>query len=92
VPIGETSIIQQAIKTGSLYCGETEDAAIKSLLQNKFGAPTDSTILLLPVKRFGRSIFMIYADFGTEAKAEVPVEIMEMMVDQVAEALEYAGT
>ena len=92
VPIGEASLLQQAVKTGTLYCGEIEDAAIKAQLQDKFGAPTDPTILLLPVKRFGRSIFMIYADFGTVAKAEVPVEILEMMTDQVAEALEYAGT
>ena len=91
VMLEESSLLQQVAQSGALYCGPT-DAAVKAQLQNKFGAPTDPTILLLPVKRFGRSIFMVYADFGTVAKAEVPVEIIEMMVDQVAEALEYAGT
>ena len=91
VLLEESSLLQQAAQSGALYCGLT-DAAVKAQLQDKFGAPTDPTILLLPVKRFGRSIFMIYADFGTVAKVEVPVEIMEMMADQVAEALEYAGT
>ena len=90
VSLEESSLLQQAAKSGTLYCGPT-DAAVKSQLQDKFGAPTDPTILLLPVKRFGRAIFMIYADFGTVAKAEVPVEIIEMMVDQVGEALEYSG-
>lgn len=90
VLLEESSLLQQAAQSGALYCGST-DAAVKAQLQDKFGAPTDPTILLLPVKRFGRPIFMIYADFGTVAKVEVPVEIMEMMVDQVAEALEYAG-
>ena len=92
VPLGAASILQQVVQDGTLYCGTTEDVAIKTLLQDKFGAPTDPTILLLPVKRFDRSIFMLYADFGTVAKAEVPVEILEMMVDQVSEALEYVGT
>jgi hypothetical protein len=86
----ESSLLQQSATSGLFYCGPTDDA-VKSQLQDKFGAPTDPTILLLPVKRFGRSIFIVYADFGNEAKAEVPVEILEMMIDQVAEALEYAG-
>ena len=90
VSLEESSLLLQAAKSGTIYCGPT-DAAVKSQLQDKFGAPTDPTILLLPVKRFGRAIFMIYADFGTVEKAEVPVEIIEMMVDQVGEALEYAG-
>lgn len=90
VPLGETSLLQDAAKKGVLFCGTNEDAAVKAALQDKFGAPTDPTILLLPVKRFGRSIFMIYADFGTVEKVDVPVEILEMMADQVSEALEYA--
>lgn len=90
VPLSETSLLQDAAKNGALFCGANEDAAVKAALQDKFGAPTDPTILLLPVKRFGRSIFMIYADFGTVEKVDVPVEILEMMADQVSEALEYA--
>jgi len=90
VPLGAVSILQQTLKSGELYCGAADDA-IKRGLQDKFGAPTDPTVLLLPIKRFGRSIFMVYADFGTGPKVEVPVEILEMMIDQVAEALEYAG-
>ncbi len=86
----ESSLLKQSASSGLLYCGPTDDA-VKSQLQDKFGAPTDPTILFLPVKRFGRSIFVVYADFGNEAKAEVPVEILEMMIDQVGEALEYAG-
>ena len=89
VLLEESSLLQKAAKSGDLYCGPT-DAAVKAQLQDKFGAPTDSTILLLPVKRFGRAIFMIYADFGSVDKVEVPVEILEMMVDQVAESLEYS--
>jgi hypothetical protein len=89
VLLEESSLLQQAAKSGELYCGPT-DAAVKAQLQDKFGAPTDTTILLLPVKRFGRALFMIYADFGSVEKIEVPVEILEMMVDQVAESLEYA--
>jgi hypothetical protein len=91
VPLEEGSLLQQTAKSGTLYCGMT-DTTIKKQLQDKFGAPTDPTILLLPVKRFGRTIFLIYADFGTVAKVEVPVEILEMMVEQVGESLEYAGT
>lgn len=89
VPVSGASVLQQAVQSGEIYCGPT-DPEVKSKLQDKFGAPTDQTVLLLPVKRFGRSLFMIYADFGTVEKTEVPVEILEMMVDQVAEALEYA--
>ena len=90
VLLEDSSLLLKAAKSGALYCGPA-DAAAKAQLQDKFGAPTDPTILLLPVKRFGRAIFMIYADFGSVGKVDVPVEILEMMVDQVAESLEYAG-
>ena len=45
-------------------------------------------LLLLPVKRHGKTVFLIYADFGADEPTDVKIELFEMLADQASLALE----
>jgi len=88
IPLGQPSLLQQAIRSGRIYCGPSADEVLDVYLYRKIGAPTDSTVLLLPVKRHDKILFMIYADFATQEKQPVPVELLDMLTEQAAKAME----
>ena len=85
--LDDTSMIGRAIKMGNLQYGMADDNIEKSLY-SKFAAPDNKSMLLLPVKRHGKAVFMIYADFGNKEPAEVQIELFEMLADQASLALE----
>ncbi len=85
--LDDTSMIGRAIKMGNLQYGMADDNIVKGLY-SKFDAPENKSMLLLPVKRHGKAVFMIYADFGTKEPAEVQIELFEMLADQASLALE----
>jgi hypothetical protein len=85
--LDDTSMIGRAIKMGNLQYGMADDNIEKGLY-SKFDAPVNRSMLLLPVKRHGKAVFMIYADFGIKEPAEVPIELFEMLADQASLALE----
>jgi hypothetical protein len=82
IPLDRPSLLQQAIASGSLYCGPCADEVVELSLYRKIGAPADSTVLLLPVKRHGKPLFLIYADFGTREQKQLPVELLDMLAEQ----------
>jgi len=88
IPLGQPSLLQQAIRSGRIYCGPCADEVLEVYLYRKIGAPTDSAVLLLPVKRHDKTLFMIYADFGTQEKQPVPVELLDMLAEQAAKTME----
>jgi len=54
------------------------------------GPPADPTIMLVPLVASGRTVSLIYADFGPGAAAPPPVELLEAIAAQAATALELA--
>jgi len=88
LPLGQPSLLQQAMRSARIYCGPCADEVIDVYLYRKIGAPADSTVLLLPVKRQGKPLFMIYADFGRGEKQSVPVELLDMLAEQASVAIE----
>jgi len=83
----DTSMIGRAIKMGNLQYGQADDN-IEKHLYSKIGEPSNKSMLLLPVKRHGKSVFLIYADFGTVDPTDVKIELFEMLADQASLALE----
>ncbi len=85
--LDDTSMIGRAVKMGNLQYGIADDN-IEKMLYSKFDPPVSKSMLLLPVKRHGQTVFMIYADFGEKQPADVQIELFEMLADQASLALE----
>ncbi len=85
--LDDTSMIGRAVRMGNLQYGLADDN-IEKHLYTKFDAPANKSMLLLPVKRHNKTVFLIYADFGAKEPAEVQIELFEMLADQASLALE----
>ena len=85
--LDDTSMIGRAIKMGNLQYGIADDN-IEKMLYSKFDPPANKSMLLLPVKRHGKAVFLIYADFGDKQPVDVKIELFEMLADQASLALE----
>jgi hypothetical protein len=88
IPLDESPLLREAVETGRLYCGSGDDVAVRSHLFAKIGAPATEKVLLLPVRGFGKTIFVTFADFGDRQAGEVPIELLEMLAGQAGHALE----
>lgn len=83
----DTSMLGRAVKMANLQYGMA-DTGIEKNLFNKIGTPASKSMLLLPIKRHGKTVFLIYADFGSEEPKDVKIELFEMLADQASLALE----
>jgi hypothetical protein len=88
VPLAESSLVRQAVRSGNIYLGAGSDPALQNHFFSRIGAPADRTILLLPVKCFGKTLFLTLADFGDQEERLAPVELLEMLTGQASLALE----
>lgn len=88
IPLAQPSLLREAVESGHLYFGACDDAVVKNHLFAQIGTPSEAAILLLPVKSFGKTVFLIVADFGDQAETPVPVELLEILAGQASLALE----
>ena len=90
LPIRKESIFHEMINSGQSFLGKPEDSTFTDLLYPEIGAPTDDTILLLPLKSNDRVITITYADFGHHAAKKVSLDFLEFFVGQAGLAMENA--
>ena len=88
IPLSGSALFRKVIDEGTLYLGDGIDEAAGNSLYGAIGVPLRSTVLLLPLTSQGKTVAVIYGDFG--AKEAVPVatellEIMKMHADVVLE-------
>jgi hypothetical protein len=88
VPLADSSLVLQAIRSGNIYLGPGSDPALQNHFFSRTGAPAGETILLMPVKCFGKTLFLTLADFGAQETRSAPVELLEMLTGQASLALE----
>ncbi|MDY0267861.1 DUF4388 domain-containing protein [Trichloromonas sp.] len=82
--------LRQVLETGRTHCGAITDTALETVLWQRFGAPRDSAVLLLPIVGRGRVIAVIYGDFGDEAVRAVPLDYLRVLAAQAGLVLENA--
>ena len=88
VQLDDNAMIGRAVRTGNLQYGIADDN-IEKTLYDKIGAPSGSkSMLLLPIKRHGKTVFVIYADFGDKETGDVQIDLFDMLADQASLALE----
>jgi len=90
IPLGQPSLFQDVINSGSLYFGPANDTIMNDHLFEKIGAPLSSKILLLPIKSFGRVVALIYSDFGTKTSTPAAVELLDTLSKHASLVLDNA--
>ncbi|MDX2495924.1 MAG: DUF4388 domain-containing protein [Desulfuromusa sp.] len=90
IPIRKDSIFRDVVESGSSFFGKPEDSSFADLLYPEIGAPTDATILLLPLKSNDRIITITYADFGSRQANQISLDFLEFFVGQAGIAMENA--
>jgi len=88
IPLTDPSLLRTVIDEGRLFFAPTDDTVLRQHLYKAIGAPCRSTVLLLPLRSFGKTIAVIYGDFGQSEVAPVPADLLEILADQACMALE----
>ena len=79
-----TSVIHDAIKSGDIFFDDIDDSEIKEKIFDKIGKPLRSKILLLPIKSRGKTVAVVYGDYGDK-------EISPVQIDRLAIISSHAG-
>jgi hypothetical protein len=91
IPLAQPSLFRRVLKTGRIYYGTTEDPVAKEHLFAEIGAPYRAAGLLLPLKLRGKTIALIYGDFGDGEAAPVELDLLEILANQAELVLENAA-
>ncbi len=90
IPVRKESIFHEIINSGHSFLGKPTDKTFTDLIYPEIGAPSDETILLLPLKSNDRVITITYADFGQSVAQQVSLDFLEFFVGQAGLAMENA--
>ena len=90
IPIRKESIFHEIISSGDSYFGKPMDSTFSDLIYPEISAPSDATILLLPLKSNDHVITITYADFGNQPAKQISLDFLEFFVGQAGIAMENA--
>jgi len=88
IPLEGSTQLQQVVDTGRAYMGELRDPMLKQHLLGRVGMPVADLSLLLPVRSQGKTVFIIYADYGSRAAGHVSKGLLEMVAEEAGHVLE----
>lgn len=84
LPLLPGSLFSFVLDKGHLFFAKSHDQLLCEQLHGAITPPADPTVLILPLKLGKRVVSVTYADFGTQAATDVPVDLL-------ASCAEYAG-
>ncbi|HEU0265698.1 MAG TPA: DUF4388 domain-containing protein [Geobacterales bacterium] len=88
IPLRTVSVFQEVVRSGESYFRHTSDPLLRGHLFDQITPPQSSKILLQPIRCFGRTIALIYGDFGSNPVSAVNLELLEILAQQAGMALE----
>lgn len=88
IPLDQPSLLRHAVTTGEVYCGPGADGVLVDHLYSRIGVPKEAMVMVLPVRRFGQTVFLTYADFDRREGTPIPVDLLEMLAGEASKALE----
>jgi hypothetical protein len=91
LPLAPGSILTKTVDGGRIFYGKCEDAILQEHLYPAVGAPLRSTILLVPIQWGGKTIAIIYGDFGSRETSPVPLDHIETLANQAGITLDIAS-
>jgi hypothetical protein len=79
IPVPPDSGLQQLLAEGRTITGEVDEPALRHHLFTAIGAPLQPAGMLLPLRRRGQTLAVIYGDFGAREASAVNGELLEML-------------
>jgi hypothetical protein len=86
IPLDKSPLLKKVIDNSKLHYGIAYDEGLKTHLYSAITPPLHPYVLLLPIKNNGKTIALIYADFGADQISTVAVNLLETM-EQHAEVV-----
>ena len=90
IPLASPSLLRDVIEWGFVYYGPTEDETVRKHLFAAIGPPSRSTVLLVPVRRHGKTVALTYGDFGNSEPVPLDGGLLEILASQAELVLENA--
>jgi hypothetical protein len=90
IPLARPSLLCDVIEWGFVYYGPTDDEAVWKHLFAAIGPPSRSTVLLLPLRRQGKTVALAYGDFGGREPVPLDGGLLEILASQAELVLESA--
>lgn len=75
---GAPSIFRDVIESGQFFYGQSSDKVLYEYLFREIGLPHTPHLLLAPLKCFGRTIALVYGDFGNTPPRNVETSLVDM--------------
>jgi len=88
IPLQEGSVFHDVIKSGKPFYGICEDNVLTDHLYGHISAPDNPDVLLLPIKNRGRTIALIYGDYGSRQVQPLNLDTLAVLADLASLALE----
>lgn len=79
VPLLQQSVFQDVVQSGRNFYGQSSDAMLRNHLYAEIGAPHSPKILLMPIKTFGKTIAIIYGDFGDKSGLPLKMDLLDIV-------------
>jgi hypothetical protein len=88
ISLARPSLLRDVIEWGFVHYGPTEDETIRKIIFTVIGPPSCSTVLILPIKRQGITVAIVYGDFGGAEPVPLDVGLLKILASQAELVLE----
>lgn len=79
ITLKEPSIFSSVVKNQKLHFGSSADPLLNDILYREITPPANSRFMLAPLLSFGKTMAIIYADFGSSVCRPAPTELMDAL-------------
>jgi len=86
--LSKPSVFRDAVEKGAVFYGESYDEVLGKDLFEAIGEPLSPTIILLPMKRRGKTVILTYGDFGGKDAVQVQTDLLEILANEAGLVLE----
>jgi len=90
IPLARPSLLCDVAEWGFVHYGPIEDETLRNHLFAAIGPPARSTVLLLPIRRDGKTVALVYGDFGGREPVPLDGGLLEILASQAELVLESA--
>ena len=88
LPLSQPSIVSEVAEGGDAFLGKSDDSLLKKQIFDEIGVPQSSNVLLLPVQSRGKTVALVYGDFGDEETVSAHSDTLSVIASQAGLVLE----
>jgi len=89
VPLSEPSVFRRTVEGMHCFHGESHDRLLLGLFE-AVGEPLTPSVILLPVSSRGKTVVLVYGDFGMEEPPVLHEDLFEILTQAAGLAVENA--